>query len=60
MIDEPKKSKGICDYVEQIKETSILKHFPKEKPLTKTLARKDFLFCDPPEVIIQSKQNNII
>jgi tRNA-2-methylthio-N6-dimethylallyladenosine synthase len=31
------------------------RHYDKEKPLTKTLTRKDFLFCDPPEVIIQSK-----
>ena len=55
MIDEPKQSRGIYDYVEQIKETSIYRHYDKEKPLTKTLSRKDFLFCDPPEVIIQSK-----
>ena len=32
------------------------KHFDKEKPMTKTLARKDFLFCEPPEVILQSKK----
>ena len=55
MIDEPKQSKGIYDYIDQIKETSIHKHFSKEKPLTKTLTRKDFLYCEPPEVIIQSK-----
>ena len=55
MIDEPKQSKGIHDYIDQIKETSIYKHFSKEKPLTKTLTRKDFLYCEPPEVIIQSK-----
>ena len=55
MIDEPKQSKGIYDFVEQIKETAIQKHYEKEKPLTTTLTRKDFLFCDPPEVIIQSK-----
>ena len=58
MIDEPKQSKGIYDFVEQIKETAIQKHYEKEKPLTKTLIRKDFLFCDPPEVIIQSKLKN--
>jgi site-specific DNA-adenine methylase len=55
MINDPKPSTGIYDYADQIKETSILRHYDKEKPLTKTLARKDFLFCDPPEVIIQSK-----
>ena len=55
MIDDPKRSKGIYDFVEQIKEISVRKHFDKEKPLTKTLQRKDFLFCEPPEVILQSK-----
>jgi site-specific DNA-adenine methylase len=58
MINDPKPSKGIYDYAEQIKETSILRHYDKEKPLTKTLTRKDFLFCDPPEVIIQSKHQS--
>ena len=57
MIDDPKRSKGIYDFAEQIKETSIRKHFNKEKPMTKTLQRKDFLFCEPPEVILQSKNN---
>ncbi len=56
MIDDPKRSKGIYDFVEEIKEVSIHKHFSKEKPKTKTLARKDFLFCEPPEVILQSKK----
>ena len=56
MIDDPKPSKGIYDFAEQIKEISVRKHFDKEKPMTKTLARKDFLFCEPPEVILQSKQ----
>jgi hypothetical protein len=56
MIDDPKPSKGIYDFVEQIKEISVRKHFDKEKPMTKTLARKDFLFCEPPEVILQSKK----
>ena len=55
MIEDPKQSKGIYDYIEKIKENSILRHYDKEKPLNKTLSRKDFLFCDPPEVIIQSK-----
>ena len=55
MINDPKQSKGIYDFVDQVKETSILKHYDKEKPMSQTLTRKDFLFCDPPEVIIQSK-----
>ena len=55
MINETKKSKGIYDFVDQIKEKSILKHYDKEKPMSKTLTRKDYLFCEPPEVIIQSK-----
>ena len=58
MIDEPKQSKGIYDYIDELKETSIHKHYDKKKPLTKTLMRKDFLYCDPPEVIIQSKLLN--
>ena len=68
MIDDPKQGKGIFDLSEEIKEksilrhyskekplTKILRHYSKEKPLTKTLSRKDFLFCEPSEVIIQSK-----
>ena len=55
MINEPKQSKGIYDFVDQIKEKAILKHYDKEKPMSKTLTRKDYLFCEPPEVIIQSK-----
>ena len=31
MINDPKPSKGIYDYAEQIKETSILRHYDKEK-----------------------------
>ena len=55
MIDDPKPNKGIYDLIDKVKETSILRNYEKEKPLTKTLSRKDFLYCDPPEVIIQSK-----
>ena len=55
MIDEPKQSKGIYDISDEIKEKSIYRHYSKEKVLTKTLARTDFLFCEPSEVIIQSK-----
>ena len=55
MIDEPKQSKGIYDFSEEMKEISIHRHYSKEKTMTKTLSRKDFLFCEPSEVIIQSK-----
>ena len=55
MIDDPKRSKGIYDFVEQIKETSLRKNFPIEKRSTETLERKDFIFCEPSEVILQSK-----
>ena len=59
MISEPKRSKGIYDFADQIKETSIRKHFDKPKPITETMKRKDFLYCEPPEVILQSMPNNI-
>ena len=55
MINEPKKSKGLYEFTEEIKETSIRKHYTKPKPLTETMKRTDFLYCDPPEVILQSK-----
>ena len=42
-----------------VQEASIRKHFPKQKPLTETMKRTDFLYCDPPEVILQSKINII-
>ncbi len=47
-----KKNEGVNAYSEQIKEQSILKRFPKENRLTD---EKNFLYCDPPEVILQSK-----
>ena len=61
MINEPKRDKGLYEFTEEIKETSIRKHYTKEKPLTETMKRTDFLYCDPPEVILQSKfkKNNI-
>jgi site-specific DNA-adenine methylase len=55
MINEPKKNKGLYEFTEEIKETSIRKHYTKPKPLTETMKRTDFLYCDPPEVILQSK-----
>jgi site-specific DNA-adenine methylase len=55
MINEPKRSKGIYDFADQIKEVSIRKHFDKPKPITETMKRKDFIYCEPPEVILQSK-----
>ena len=59
MINEPKPKTGIYDFSQDIKEASIRKHFPKQKPLTETMKRTDFLYCDPPEVILQSKINII-
>ena len=55
MISEPKRSKGIYDFIEQIKETSIRKHYEKPKPISESMKKKDFLYCEPPEVILQSK-----
>ena len=54
MIDEAKTGKGIAQFANEIKEASIRKHFTKPKPMTQSLQRKDFLYCDPPEVILQS------
>ena len=55
MINEPKRSKGIYDFIDQIKETSIRKHYEKPKPISVSMKKKDFLYCEPPEVILQSK-----
>ena len=55
MINEPKRSKGIYDFIDQIKETSIHKHYEKPKPISESVKKKDFLYCEPPEVILQSK-----
>ena len=55
MINEPKRSKGIYDFIDQIKETSIRKHYEKHKPISESMKKKDFLYCEPPEVILQSK-----
>lgn len=58
MINETNYGKGITDFSKDIKEASIRKHFSKPKPMTETLKRTDFLYCDPPEVILQSKNYN--
>ena len=55
MINEPKRSKGIYDFIDEIKETSIRKHYEKPKPISESMKKKDFLYCEPPEVILQSK-----
>ena len=55
MINEQKRSKGIYDFIDQIKETSIRKHYEKPKPISESMKKKDFLYCEPPEVILQSK-----
>lgn len=53
MISEKKKKSGINQYADQIKEESIRKNFPKENKTA--VAIKNFIYCDPPEVILQSK-----
>ena len=53
--DNEIRESGSGLFSQDIKEASIRKHFPKPKPLTETLKRRDFLYCDPPEVILQSK-----
>ena len=58
MINEPKIPKGISNFSQDIKEASIRKHFSKPKPLTETMKRTDFLYCDPPEVILQNVEKN--
>lgn len=53
MINEQKKRKaGVNGFSENIREVSIRKNFPKPRP---QLEGKTFLYCDPPEVILQSK-----
>ena len=59
MINEPKIKKGINDFAEEIKEVSIRKHFESPKPLSETLNSPNYLFADPPEIILQSKQIHI-
>ena len=55
MINESKIKRGINDFAEEIKEVSIRKHFEPPKPISETLNSPNFLYCDPPEVILQSK-----
>ncbi len=53
MFNEKKKKVGLNQYSDEIKEVSIRKKFP-DKPIPE-LEHKIFLYCDPPEVILQSK-----
>ena len=55
-----KVKKGVNKISEEIKEVPILKHFDSPKPFSQNFNSEQFLFCDPPEVILQSKQINII
>jgi len=55
-----KIKKGVSKISEEIKEVPILKHFESPKPLSNNFNPEQFLYCDPPEVILQSKQINII
>ena len=55
MINETKIKNGINDFAEIIKEVPINKHFESPKPLSETLNSPNILYCNPPEVILQSK-----
>ena len=55
MINEPKIKKGIEDFAEEIKEVPIRRNFEPPKPFSETLNSPNFLYSDPPEVILQSK-----
>jgi hypothetical protein len=50
--EKKKKKEGIEDYIEKIKEVSVRKNFTSSKGML--LENKNFLYCDPPEVILQS------
>ena len=56
-IQKKKKNQGISEFSEQIKEKSILYRFPIE---SNTNDDKAFLYCDPPEVILQSNKFKFI
>ncbi len=51
-MNAKKEKSGVNKYSEQIKEVSIKKNFPKEKEVKED---NNFLYCDPAEVILQSK-----
>jgi len=55
MINEPKMKKGVNDFAEEIKEVSIRKHFESPKTFLQNMNTENILYCDPPEVILQSK-----
>ena len=55
MINEPKQKKGVDEFAEEIKETSIRKHFEPPKPFSETMNSQNYLYSDPPEIILQSK-----
>jgi hypothetical protein len=55
-----KVKKGVNKISEEIKEVPILKHFEPPKSFSHNLNPEQFIYCDPPEVILQSKQINII
>ena len=48
--------KGVNKISEEIKEVPILKHFEPPKPFSNNFNPEQVLYCDPPEVILQSKQ----
>ena len=50
-----KLNKELQDIIKLKKKAILDNEFDKAKPLTETMKRTDFLYCDPPEVILQSK-----
>ncbi len=52
MLNEKRNKIGINNYSDQIKEVSIRRNFPVQKVVA--AEDKNFLYCDPPEVILQS------
>jgi len=58
MIKEPKTKKGVSDISEEIKEVPILKNFNIQKSFHQNSNPANFLYCDPPEVILQNVEKN--
>jgi len=54
MINE-KRNKNINNIFATEKEVSIFKHF--SEPKSSSSSNKDFLYSEPPEVILQSKKH---
>jgi hypothetical protein len=53
MINEPKRSKGIYDFIDQIKETSIRKHYEKPKPISDSMKKKISYIVNLPKLFFK-------